>query len=78
VIELTKDARLLLEWLSKEDSSAKGECGGASLNALIEQGLAYVSLPHSVPGYERISLTDAGRAVLVKVREEAACLVVLG
>lgn len=62
---LTLRETLLLEWLSKEDSSAYGACMGRDLNELVARGLAVVGdLPEGVPnGYQRVSLTDAGIAL---------------
>lgn len=59
---LTKPQRLLLEWLSKEDWSAYGECRGADLNFLIQQQLATVDgdEPHGRSG---VQLTPRGRAL---------------
>jgi len=70
-IELTSQERFLLEWLSKEESSAYGECEGPSLNVLINTGLAYECRLHPVYGYARISLTEAGYALAERLRETA-------
>jgi hypothetical protein len=51
--------RFLLEWLSKEDWSAYGECEGKDLDALIARGLA--ELAHTPPsGRTGVRLTEAG------------------
>ena len=70
---MTADERDLLEWLNEADYSQYGECHGASLNALIEAGLAQVhgpgehqhfiaSDPDGTKGlmFRAVSLTDAG------------------
>lgn len=65
--ELTSQEKFLLEWLSKEDSSAYGECYGKSLNVLIAQGLAQTSeTPPS--DWARVSLTEAGFALAAEIR----------
>ena len=60
--DLTKPQRFVLEWLSKEDSSAYGECRGPDLDALVRLGLASVAQP--VNDWSGVSLTDAGREAL--------------
>ena len=61
--ELSGEEQFLLKWLSKEDSSAYGECYGYSLNTLINTGLAATSeKPPS--DFSRVSLTEAGWAAL--------------
>lgn len=62
---LTKDERMTLEWLAKEDSSAYGECKGVALDTLVRLGLA--SLGPAEFGreyYRRVEVTDAGREEL--------------
>ena len=64
----------LLKWLSESDFSQYGECYGADLDRLIEQGLAQVheSGQHQAgfiaqgtgPMYRAVSLTEAGWAAL--------------
>lgn len=64
----TSQERFLLEWLSKEESSAYGECHGDALNELLRRGFAIVS-PAMVgrdPHYRRVSITDSGLASLQK------------
>jgi hypothetical protein len=61
---LTSQEKFLLEWLSKEDSSAYGECEGQALTVLINCGLAMVTPEVPRTGYSRVSLTDAGRQAL--------------
>lgn len=58
----------LLEWLSKEDSSAYGECRGEALDRLIGKGFAEVgpTPPGLDKNYARVRLTEAGRAALPK------------
>lgn len=46
-MELTEDQKDLLEWLSHEETSQYGECHGASLDALVEKGLAEVLGPET-------------------------------
>lgn len=61
--ELSGEEQFLLKWLSKEDSSAYGECHGYSLNTLINTGLVKASeTPPS--DFARVSLTDAGWSAL--------------
>jgi hypothetical protein len=68
---LTTQERLLLEWLSKEESSAYGECNGDSLNLLVNTGLAqYSRTPPS--DYDGVSLTAAGHDYLANLRARAA------
>jgi hypothetical protein len=66
--------QFLLNWLSKEESSAYGECRGAVLDGLIAKGFAEVAAPP--PGrdkdYARVRLTDAGRAALADRDDGAA------
>jgi hypothetical protein len=62
---------LLLKWLSKEDFSQYGECYGATLDALVEKGLAVVHEGRDHQSgfiaqgdglmYRAVSLTAAGR-----------------
>lgn len=74
MVDLTKDERLLLEWLSKDDGQY-GECHGKTLDGLIERGLAMVHGVESglVNGfiakgadimYRAVSITDSGRQAL--------------
>ena len=56
---LTGDELDLLRWLSEADTSALGECKGASLDTLVARGL--VAIAHRVPvDYSRVSLTEPG------------------
>jgi hypothetical protein len=57
--------RFLLEWLSKEDTSALGECKGSALSQLIEHGYARIINP-TAGDYARVMLTDVGRAALTE------------
>lgn len=63
--ELTKDQWFLLEWLSKEESSAYGECYGHSLDGLVQLGLAQLGpIPFGrSEEYRPVALTDAGFTV---------------
>jgi hypothetical protein len=57
-------ARYLVEWLSKEDDSAFGECKGRDLDVLIDQGLArVVTRDQRGRGFDRVALTAAGLAL---------------
>jgi hypothetical protein len=57
----TSQQHHLLEWLSKEDHSAYGECKGRDLDYLIEQGLARISITDQRGrDFDRVSLTDKG------------------
>jgi hypothetical protein len=69
---LTKAQRFVLEWLSKEDSSAYGECRGSDLDALLSAGLAKVR-NRERGDYARVELTDAGRAALLRAKESDRC-----
>lgn len=70
--DLTKSQAFVLEWLSKEDSSALGECDGAELRALIDLGLAEIgpAVPEA-EGYRRVWLTAAGWSEAVERRAAA-------
>ena len=64
---LTRSQSFLLEWLSKEESSALGECRGADLQVLLDAGFAELGpYPFHIgdENYRRVSLTPAGRAAL--------------
>lgn len=62
---LTSGERFMLEWLSKEESSALGECEGGDLAHLEQMSLAViVPIEGKHRHYSRVSLTDAGRAAL--------------
>lgn len=60
VEKLTSAEKFLLEWLSKEESSAYGECHGQPLTVLINMGLAMTHDGRDTNDYSRISLTPAG------------------
>jgi hypothetical protein len=60
---LTSQERFLLEWLSKEDTSALGECEGQSLTVLINSGLAVVT-DLDRGAWANVSLTEAGLRAL--------------
>ncbi len=66
---LTKDERLVLEWLAKEDSSAYGECHGAALDGLVEKGFAILHRDRLGRGkeYDRVTVTESGRATLARL-----------
>ena len=62
---LTKAQRFLLEWLSREDWSAYGECYGRELDELLRAGLAEMAQHGAaISGRTGVRLTDAGRAAL--------------
>ena len=68
---LTKDQRLVFEWLSKEDSSAYGECKGEALDTLVDLGIAELG---PIPAgrsedYRRVWLTDYGWELIVDARD---------
>jgi hypothetical protein len=66
---LTSQERFLLEWLSKSESSAYGECYGSELNVLVNTGLAaYSKTPPS--DYDEVFLTDVGRSHLTALGEK--------
>lgn len=53
----------LLEWLAKEETSSYGECMGADLDHLMEEGLAEfaeTAPPGLTIGYARVRLTRHG------------------
>lgn len=63
--QFEKTRMFVLEWLSKEDWSAYGECEGAALNSLIADGFAI--LAHEPPtGRTGVAITESG---LRKLRE---------
>lgn len=62
--ELTKDERMVLEWLSKEDRSTLGECHGSALNGLVDKGMAAIHGAETLGMYRTVSVTDAGHQVL--------------
>lgn len=67
--KLTSAQCFLLEWLSKEESSAFGECRGSDLQVLLELKLAELGpYPFHLndENYRRVSLTEAGCAALAK------------
>lgn len=69
--ELSGEEQFLLKWLSKEDSSAYGECYGYALNTLINTGLAATSeTPPS--DFSRVSLTEAGWSALTSPNDKDA------
>lgn len=66
--EYSKDERQLLEWLSKEELSALGECYCKPLWHLVGEGLVSVTpaLGRSW-GYARVALTPEGWQVFNKM-----------
>jgi len=57
----TDSERLLLEWLSKEESSALGECYSASLWRLVGEGYAAITSDADRSwGFARVGLTEKG------------------
>ncbi|CAB3758479.1 hypothetical protein [Paraburkholderia humisilvae] len=71
---MTDDERVLLDFLRYDDGQY-GECQGAALDSLIEQGLVRVLGPQTETQnsfiakgrglmYRAVTITDAGRAVL--------------
>lgn len=60
--EYSNDERLLLEWLSKEPTSALGECFAKPLWHLLGEGLVEVkpAPPGKSWGYARVALTEDG------------------
>lgn len=68
---LTKSQRFVLEWLSKEDSSAWGECKGLDLDALIAADLAAIVKQSADPDHSRVALTERGWDVLADLQAEA-------
>jgi hypothetical protein len=74
---LTDSERDLLRWLGEAEFGQYGECYGASLDRLIELGLAQLHAPGEHQNfiandwagtkginYQAVSLTEAGRALL--------------
>lgn len=74
--KMTKDEWFVLEWLSKEDSSAYGEAKGSELDRLIDLGIAEVGpMQPNYPNdkdYCRVFLTDYGWEVVVDARDATA------
>jgi hypothetical protein len=69
--KLTNDQHLVHEWLSKDDTSAYGECKGAALDALVELGIAELG---PIPAgrsedYRRVWLSDYGWELIVDARD---------
>jgi hypothetical protein len=65
MIVLTADQRFLLDWLSREDWSAAGECRGQTLDNLIAHGLAeYGPEDRRGADYRGVRLTEAGWGML--------------
>lgn len=62
---LTRSQRFVLEWLSKADSSALGECKGADLDELVSRGLAWIApiADGADRDYARVSITVLGASV---------------
>lgn len=58
--DLTRQEQFLVDWLSKADDSAVGECKGVALAHLIELGLVHVVRQAADHDYSRVALTDAG------------------
>ena len=66
--EYSKDEKQLLEWLSKEESSALGECYSKALWHLVGEGLAEVAPAVGRSwGFARVSLTPEGWEVFKKM-----------
>lgn len=59
-ITLTQSQAFLVDWLSKEDWSAYGECRGPDLDYLVKLGLATCE---AIPPHDRtgVGLTETGR-----------------
>jgi hypothetical protein len=61
--DLSKTERFLLAWLSKEESSAYGECNGKDLDRLVALGYAQIEPAGPAPRPDsRVSLTEDGWA----------------
>lgn len=57
--QFEKTRMFVLEWLSKEEWSAYGECEGAALSSLLDDGLAV--LAHKPPtGRTGVAITPSG------------------
>lgn len=68
---ITQDEISILEWLSREDSSALGECQGAILDSLKAKGFATwdeSTQPPNLKEYCRVSVTDLGWSILKQDR----------
>ena len=63
---LDRQEIFLLDWLSKEETSAYGECRGITLDSLTDRG--FVGIAQAPRGldenYARVFLTEAGRTAL--------------
>lgn len=70
---LSQSQRFLLEWLSREDWSQKGECKGADLDALYGHDLIKEG-PQNPRGddYRLVGLNPEGFVVLHYIRREVA------
>ena len=69
---LSKDEAFVLDWLSKEDTSAYGECCGKALDRLVDLNLAWVApVPDGIDrGFARVSLTVRGIDAAKQIREQ--------
>lgn len=70
MIVLTKDERLLLEWLSREDFNSYGACHGRALDGLVQKGLAKIHSRDNGRGLkaQMVSVTEAGIAELKDIK----------
>lgn len=71
---LSTSQRFLLGWLSKEESSALGECEGSDLDVLVSKGLASIKQAPAKRGrqYGCVSLTEAGYTLNSRITAQAA------
>lgn len=61
----------LLLWLSKEDTSLRGECDGPSLDAVVDAGFAHIISGPLDKDYDRVALTEAGWARVAELKRGA-------
>jgi hypothetical protein len=60
-VTYTNSEHHILEWLSKEDHSAYGECKGRDLDKLMELGLARICIrDQRGRDFDRVQLTERG------------------
>lgn len=62
--KLTQTELNFLDWLSKEDLNAFGECHGSTLDGLVMAGLAIIMPGNATAGYAVVSISDKGRQIL--------------
>ncbi len=69
--QLTKPQAFMLGWLETDDG-ALGECEGPTLDGLVAAGLAAITPTPRGGGWNRVSITEAGRQALQASRSGAS------